>query len=105
MIQIISCRCINSKFREARTTFYSQIKFHEYIKEIFVVPCPRHPLLKERFLNTNVNISSKCLESTKSCCSNCKTRCFALNFLAGEIKAASILDIPSDVQPKKLMII
>ena len=92
MIQIISCRCINSKFREAGTTFYSQIKFYEYIKEIFVVPCPRHPLLKEQFLNTNVNIS-------------CKTRCFALNFLADEIKVASILDIPSDVQLKKLMII
>ena len=102
MIQIIACRYTKSKFREVGTTIYSQNKNYEYIKEVFVVPCPRHPLFKERFLNTSVNITCKCLESTKGCCSNFKTRCFTLNFLADKIKVASVLDVPSDVQLKKI---
>ena len=102
MIQIIVCRCTKSQFRESGTTFYSQNKFYENIKDVFVVPCPRHPLFKERFLKANVETSCKCLDLTKGRCSNCKRRCFTLDFIVEKTKVTSLLDVPSDVQLKKI---
>ena len=89
MIQIIVCSCAKSKF-------------YENIKDVNVVPCPRHLLFKERFTNVNVNISCKCLSLKRGRCNNCKTRCFTLNFIADKIKIFSLLDVPSDVHLKKI---
>ena len=102
MIQIIACRCTKSKFKESGTTFYSQNKFHENIEDVFVVSCLRHPLFKEQFLNANVDTSCKCLDLTKGRCSNCKRRCFTLDFIVEKTKVTSLLDVPSDVQLKKI---
>ena len=107
MIQIIVCSCTKSKFRNAGITFYSQEKFYTNIKNVYMVLCPRHLLFKERLRNINVDISCKCLSLKRGRCDNCKTqcftRCFTLNFITDKIKILSLLDVPSEVQLKKLM--
>ena len=52
--------------------------------------------------NANVYILCKCLDLTKGRCSNCKARCFTLNFIAAKIQVASLLDVPGNVQLKKI---
>ena len=61
-IQITVCNCIKSKLRDAGITFYSQEKLYKNVKDIYVVPCPRHPLFKERFRNVSVDILCNCLD-------------------------------------------
>ena len=67
-----------------------------------MVPCPRHPLFKGRFRNVSVDISCKFLDLRKVRYNNCKTRCFTLNLIVEKIKIASLLDVPSEVQLKKI---
>ena len=79
MIQIIVCHCTKTKLREAGMNFHSQVKFYENIKDIFEVPCERHPLFKQRFGGGIVDVKCNCLNFDKGRCNNCKTRCFTLN--------------------------
>ena len=82
----MSCRCTQQKFRDAGVDFYSETKLYQDIKDVYVGPCPQHPLFKERFRNTNVDLSCRCLEQGRVPCSNWKTCCFTLNFVADKIK-------------------
>ena len=44
MIQIIASCCTQQKFRDAGVDFYSETKFYDYISDVYIAPCPRHPL-------------------------------------------------------------
>ena len=86
MIQIIACGCTKQKFSEACVGFYTKQKFYPQIKEVFVAPCPRQPMFKDRFWNVQVRTTSKCLLQGRGCHNNCKTKWFNLNFIADKIK-------------------
>ena len=70
MIQILTCTnidltctnsCTKQKFSEASVGLYAEQKFCPEIKEIFVVPCPRHTIFKGRFRNVQIDTTCKCL--------------------------------------------
>ena len=86
LIQIIACRCTEQKLREAGAGFYTETKFYPEIKDVFVVPCERHPMFKERFSNTRTEMSCKFLLQDTGRCTNCITKCFTLNFVADKLK-------------------
>ena len=69
---------------------------------MYVLPCPRHPMFKDRFRNDAIDISCKCLEQSRGYCNNCKTKCFTLNFIADKVKISQLLDVPDDVQFKTI---
>ena len=68
MIQIIACRCTKQKFSEGGVDFYTEQKFYPQIKEVFVAPCPRHPMLKDKFINVQVDTTCKCLLQERGRC-------------------------------------
>ena len=86
LIQIIACRCTEQKLREAGAGFYTETKFYPEIKDVFVVPCERHPMFKERFSNTRIEMSYKCLLQDSGRCTTCNTKFFTLNFVANKLK-------------------
>ena len=102
MIQIVWCRCIQSKLRQYGVSFYKEQKFYDYIDDVYLVTCPRHPQFKGRFMNTNVEMTCYCLSLQKGRCNNCKTFCFTLNCLADTIKLGTISDVPDDVKLVKI---
>ena len=98
MIQIIVCHCAKQRFREANVSFHFQEEFYDYIEDIFVVPCERHPLFKQCFGGGVVDVKCSCLHFDKGRCNNCKTRCFNLNFVADKIKAAEVANVSAGVK-------
>ena len=86
MIQIICCTCAQQKLRRNGVDFYSDNKFYENIKRIFVVPCPRHPFFKDRIGEHFNNIKCNCYGLKMKRCDNWRIICFNLNFLAEKIK-------------------
>lgn len=55
------------------------------MKDVYVAPCDAQPLFKKRFLNPCVDLPCKCLLQGKGQCTNCKARCFALNFVVNKL--------------------
>ena len=90
MIEIIACWCIRRKIIEYGISFSEQKNFHESVNEIYVAPCAEHPLFKDRFgrrcTNPPFDLPCECLEFNKGWSSNCKTRCFIINYNSLKLK-------------------
>ena len=87
------------KISEAGVRFYAEQKFYPQIKELFLAPCYKHSMLKDRFRNVQIDTTCKCLLQERGCCNNCKTKCFNFNFIADKIKALPET-VPSTVEIK-----
>lgn len=98
MIQIIACQCIKQKFSEAGVAYYTKQKFYLEIK-VFVAPCSRRPLFKDKFRYVQIDTSCKFMEQERGTCNNCKVKCFNLNFTANKIKVLPE-PLPNNVQIK-----
>ena len=85
LIQIIACWCTELKLREPDVSFYTDTKFYSAVEEVFIAPCKRHLLFKNRFADLRIEMSCKCLLQDAERCTNCKTKCFTLNFLANKL--------------------
>ena len=101
MIQIIVCQCTKQKFSEAAVGFYTEQKFYPQIKEVFVAPCLRHLMFKDRFRTVQVDTTCKFLLLERGCCNNYKTKSFNLNFIADKIRVLPET-VPSTVEIKTI---
>ena len=75
--------------REASVDFYTDTKFYSAAQGVFVAPFEAHLLFKERFLNAGIKMPCKCLLQNRGRCTNCKTKCFTLNFAVNKLKLMS----------------
>ena len=82
--------------------FYKEQKFYQDVKDVYVAPCSTHPMFKDRFRNVEVDISCKCLQQQTGRCSNCKTKCFTLKFIADKVKVLDLSVVPETVQLKTI---
>ena len=102
MIQIIVCHCTQQKFRDAGVNFYSEAKFYQDFKDLYIALCFKHPMFMDRFQNVSMSMSCKCLQQDRWCCNNCKTYCFTLNVIVDKMKVVSLSDIPKSIQLKTI---
>lgn len=100
-IKIIPCWCTELKLREPSVGFYTDTKFYSAVKEVFVAPCKRHPLFKNRFADLYIEMSCKCLLQDAGRCTNCKAKCFTQNFLANKLKLL-LESVPDSVKLKPM---
>ena len=71
MVQIVCCRCVQSKLKQPGVSFYKEQKFYNNIDDVYAMTCPCHPQFKDRFMNTNVEMTCYCLKRIDAIIAKC----------------------------------